>query len=503
MGNLASVPVGWVIVPASIIAAGATYAVGANDAANALGTSVGARSLSLRSAIALGAVMEFLGIVALGAVVGSTLRSGIIDPFAFTDPRYYVVGMFSVLCAAFSWLLVATLLGLPVSTTHTIVAGIASFGLFEVGTAALNVNSVVIISISWIVSPLLGFAVALVLYLVLNWVIVRRHELTSDAAGIRRWVDWLFPVCAAGTLGFMTVTVLLAIHKSTKSVPLPVMVVLPVVIAAIAGVLTWFVLLPYWYNHKDSCAPLAARFLNWGDAEVIEGPLTVPPVEETTEDQEQTSESALIVAATATQIESAIFEARQLFTSLMVATAAIVAFSHAANDISNSVAPLLVWYAFCLCVDSFLSCNLCSYEWVTVQSLDPEFRGPFWLYIIAGVFLVLGLATLGFIVMRTIGEKVTKLNPMAGFVAQLSASIVIIICTVFGLPISTTHCVVGAVFGIGVASRQGVQWKMLVRIVLGWLVTIIIGAGLTLVFYAPLRLTIAPNVTTANSTAVL
>lgn len=136
--------------------------------------------------------------------------------------------------------------------------------------------------------------------------------------------------------------------------------------------------------------------------------------------------------------------------------------------------------------------NICSYEWVTSQTLDAAYQGPVWMYIVAGVFLVLGLVTLGFIVMRTVGEKVAKLNPMAGFVAQLSASVVIVICTVFGLPISTTHCIVGAVFGIGVASRQPVQWKMLARIVAGWLVTIAVGAGLTLAFYAPLRLTVTP-----------
>ncbi len=246
MGNLASIPLGWVIVPASLLAAGATYAVGANDAANALGTSVGAGSLSLRSAIVLGASMEFLGIVALGAVVGSTLRGGIVDLAAFGDPQYYVLGMLCVLCSAFVWLLLATLLGLPVSTTHTIVAGIAAFGLFEVGPAALNVDSVVVIAVSWVVSPIAGFVAALVFYALLSWAIVTRHRARGDASGIRRWADWLFPVCAAATLGFMTLTVLLAVEKSTRSVPLAVMVAVPVAVAALAGVLTGLVLLPYW-----------------------------------------------------------------------------------------------------------------------------------------------------------------------------------------------------------------------------------------------------------------
>ncbi len=208
--------------------------------------------------------------------------------------------------------------------------------------------------------------------------------------------------------------------------------------------------------------------------------------EEVSVDRES-MEKQLIVVSTPQQLAQAAERARRLFVSLMVVTAAIVAFSHAANDISNSVAPFLVCF-----------------EWVTTQSIDPSFKGPFWLYVVAGVFLVLGLVCLGFIVMRTIGEKVTKLNPLAGFVAQLSASAVIVICTVFGLPISTTHCIVGAVFGIGVASRQPVQWRLLGRIVLGWLVTIVVGAGLTLAFYAPLRLTVSPvNATAVNATLAL
>ena len=379
------------------------------------------------------------------------------------------------------------------STTHTIVAGIAAFGLFEVGVAALQVQSVVIIAVSWVVSPVSGFVAALLLYLLLEWALVRRHVAREDAAGLRRWADWLFPLCTAATLGFMTVTVLLAVQKSAGGVPLAVLIVVPLAVAAAAGAAVWLLLLPLWHAHHQTWGPRAARVLHWGEppeppraAEEEAAAATSSSAstqdEEVSQDREA-GEKKLIVASTPRQLAEATHEAQRLFVSLMVVTAAIVAFSHAANDISNSVAPFLV----CL-------------EWVTTQSVDPAFRGPFWLYVLAGVFLVLGLVCLGFMVMRTIGEKVTKLNPLAGFVAQLSASAVIVICTVFGMPISTTHCIVGAVFGISVASRQPVQWRVLGRILLGWLVTIAVGAGLTLAFYAPLRLTIAPNATLVNAT---
>ncbi len=154
--NLRRMSVSWVIIPSSIVACGATYAVGANDAANALGTAYGSKTLSMRSALILGSVCEFLGILALGSIVSSTLRTGIIDVSSMSAPLF-VIGMFSALCAAFVWLLFATLFGFPVSTTHTIVAGIFAFGVFEAGIAAINTISVVLISVSWIVSPLAGF----------------------------------------------------------------------------------------------------------------------------------------------------------------------------------------------------------------------------------------------------------------------------------------------------------------------------------------------------------
>lgn len=171
---------------------------------------------------------------------------------------------------------------------------------------------------------------------------------------------------------------------------------------------------------------------------------------------------------------------QSLFESLLVATAALVAFAHSANDIANSVC----------------------FEYATTQSLDVNYHAPFWLFLVAGVVLCLGLLTLGFVVMRTIGEKITKLQPMAGFCAQLAGSVVVITATLIGLPVSTTHVIVGAVTGVGVSvdGIRAISLGTIGKILIGWLVTICIGAGLTLAFYAPLRLTIVVNATITNAT---
>lgn len=518
MGSISSIPLGWTLVPGAIIAAGATFAVGANDVGNALGTSLGSRALSLRSAIILGGFMEFLGIVSLGQLVGGTLKAGIVDPEAFSNPQYYVVGMFSVLAAAFVWLLAATLLGLPVSTTHTIVAGIFAFGVFEIGASAVNVNSVISISISWIASPLSGFVAAYLLYWLLHHLVIARPTARQDASAVRKWVDLLFPILAGATCGFMVLLVLIGVRKAAGDngiIPVWVLAVIPVVLAVLAWALTFWVLLPRWYQTRDVWAPRIRKVLLWGDT-AVQPPDEIRPVDETDGESSELegrgeAEIVRIMASPSRSIEAAILDSDSLFVSLMVMTAALVAFAHSANDIANSVAPFMVIY-----------------EWYTTQELNASFNGPTWyvvgafscaffcwflhplhliiiiitpnrIYIVSGLFLVLGLVCLGYIVMRTIGEKVTKLSHMAGFVAQLSASLVVIIATLLGLPISTTHTIVGAITGVGAAvSFRNIQWMNIGKICLGWIFTILIGAGLTLAFYAPLRLTVHTNTTRSN-----
>jgi phosphate/sulfate permease len=239
------------------------------------------------------------------------------------------------------------------------VAGIAAFGLFEIGTAALQVRSVVVIGISWIVSPISGFLAALLLHLLLDWALLRRHTARGDSAGVGRWTGRIFPLCAAATLGFMALTVLLAVQKSAGGVPLAVMITLPLAVAAGAGVAVWLWLLPLWQAHQEEWGPRVARVLHWGESPeteaVAEEPAGATTVQE--RDKAETGESDLLVRATPEQLAAAAGAAQRLFVSLMVVTAAIVAFSHAANDISNSVAPFLVCY-----------------EWVAAQSVDPDVK---------------------------------------------------------------------------------------------------------------------------------
>lgn len=145
------------------------FNIGANDVANAMGTSVGAGSLTLGGAVALSAVFSFLGAVLAGSYVTETIRKGIINPAYFAQtPDLLVSGMIAVLLGAGIWITIATYLGLPVSTTHSVVGALIGFGLIGAGVKGINWKTVLIIISTWIISPVVGIPVAYFLFTVIK-----------------------------------------------------------------------------------------------------------------------------------------------------------------------------------------------------------------------------------------------------------------------------------------------------------------------------------------------
>ena len=130
--------------------------IGANDVANAMGTSVGSGALTLRQAVMIAAVLEFAGAFLFGSHVSETIQSGIVDSAVFKDPFIVVYGMLASLLSAGIWLQVASYYGWPVSTTHTIVGAVVGFGIVAGGIDAIYWENVTFIATSWILSPLVG-----------------------------------------------------------------------------------------------------------------------------------------------------------------------------------------------------------------------------------------------------------------------------------------------------------------------------------------------------------
>ena len=395
--------------------------IGANDVANAMGTSVGSRALTLRQAVLVAAIFELAGAVLVGAHVTETVRKGIVSPAAFgADSHVYVYGMLAALIASSLWLHLSTRMGLPVSTTHSIVGAVAGFGLVAGGFGVVSWGKMVQIVLSWFTSPFLGGLLGYLLFLVVGRVIL-------DAESPVRRARHLGPLFV-----FLTVfvVVLSILYKGLKNLKLDLPLGQASALAAAAGIA--FALLAAGPIH---------RFLKDKESRELG-------------DQYQ-------------QVE-------RIFRYLQIMTAASVAFAHGSNDVANAVGPLAG-------ITNALREG-------TVQAKAPV---PLWVLTMGGVGIVVGLATWGYRVIYTIGSRITELTPTRGFSAELAAATTILVGSRLGMPISTTHVLVGAVVGVGFArGMAALNLRVLRDIFSSWLLTVPITAVLTAGIFLAIRYTV-------------
>jgi PiT family inorganic phosphate transporter len=406
------------------IAAGLYMAwnIGANDVANAMGTSVGSGALTLRNALVIAAIFEFGGAVLVGSHVTDTIRSGIIDttlfepggPLGERGPMLLALGMFSALLASGIWLQLATRWGLPVSTTHSIVGAVAGFGFLSLGFSALQWGEIGTIVLSWVVSPLTGAAISWGMFLFVRRSILDR----SDPAGAaRRVAPWL--------VGLVGVILMLSfIFKALKNV-----------LSNPPLVLSWAVALGVGVLGAAGTAMLLRRQTN------------------TPADPYRYVE--------------------RVFGWLQITTAIFVAFAHGANDVANAVGPLAAVV------------TIIGSGFATLPHTAPV---PLWVLVLGGVGIVIGLATWGYKVIATVGTQITEMTPSRGFSAEFGAATTVLVASRLGLPVSTTHTLVGAVIGVGLAQGMGaINLGVIGRIVNSWVATIPAAAGLSMVIFLVLR----------------
>lgn len=387
--------------------------IGANDVANAMGTSVGAKSLTFRQAVLVAAVAEFIGAVFVGGHVSDTVRKGMVDPNIFSDmPLHLVYGMISALVAASIWLHIASSLGWPVSTTHSIVGAVVGFGFIAGGADAVNWGKVGSVVMSWIVSPLMG---GLVAYGVFRF--ITKHILDTQN-----------PVA-----------------QSKKLVPFMVFVVF--VILAISMVYKGLKNLKLHLGFQDA---LTISLIVGSIAFVI-AKILVQKVKEVSPDN----------------INQQFASTEHIFKFLQVITAFYVAFAHGANDVANAVGPLAA-------VASILETG----------TVEMKVQMPMWILTMGGTCIVIGLLIWGMRVMETVGKKITEITPSRGFSAEFAAATVVLVCSKMGLPISTTHTLVGSVIGVGMArGLASLNLGIIKKIVVSWFATVPFTAVLAMLFY--------------------
>ena len=390
------------------------WGIGANDVANAMGTSVGARALTLAQAILVACVFEFAGAYLAGGEVTSTIRKGIIDPSILADtPELLVYGMLSALLAAGTWLLIASYNGWPVSTTHSIVGAIVGFAAVGISVDAVSWSKVTSIVSSWVVSPLMAGTISFMIFRSVHHLILNTDDPFNNA---KKYVPgYMFLV------GFVLSAVTLL--KGLKHIGLD---------------LSFFESLQYSILIGLGIAFIGSRFLKKINNNKEErGDVVFDGVE-------------------------------RVFAILMVFTACAMAFAHGSNDVANAVGPLAAIVS-------------------VVQSggeIAAKSVMPWWILLVGGIGIISGLAMLGYKVIETIGKNITELTPSRGFAAELAAATTVVLASGTGLPISTTHTLVGAVLGVGLArGLSAIDLSVVGRIILSWIVTLPVGAGLSILFF--------------------
>ncbi|HSP57142.1 MAG TPA: inorganic phosphate transporter [Halomonas sp.] len=394
------------------------WGVGANDVANAMGTSVGSRAITIKQAIMIAVVFEFLGAWLAGGEVTDTVRKGIIDPALLEDdPQLLVYGMLAALLAAATWLLVASMKGWPVSTTHSIVGAIVGFAVAGLGAATVDWGAVGTIAASWVVSPLLSGTIAFMLFRSVQHLI---FEAKDPFAAAKRYVPmYIFLV------GFVVVMVTLT--KGLKHVGLEFGFGLSLLLSVLAGVMIMG--LGILMERRVKASNRQTDHFGYSGVE-------------------------------------------RVFGVLMIFTACAMAFAHGSNDVANAVGPLAA------IIDVVGSGG----------EVDGAALVPWWVLLLGGGGIVVGLVTYGHKVIATVGTGITELTPSRGFAATLAAATTVVLASGTGLPISTTHTLVGAVLGVGLArGMAALNLRVIGTIVMSWLITLPAGAGLSILFFFMLK----------------
>ena len=432
--------------------------IGANDVSNAMGTSVGSGALTLFKAVIIAGVLEFCGAFFLGGNVSKTMQQGIVNPdFFANDPKTLLYGMISALIATALWLQVASYFGWPVSTTHAIVGALLGFGALIGGVHTVQWGEVGKIALSWVISPASS---GLFAYLIFSTLQRKVLFAMNPIQATKK----LIPVLTFIVLFVFTLSVLMnglgSFHLTiTSKETLLIGVGVGAIGAAISTIFVKKVPLPQHQilspNTSQQLFSLnkairhlkRAMLTSKGERREKLGEITKDVAAHTKEVQENSKFYK-------TNSDYQIVE--KMFASLQILSASYVAFAHGANDVANAIGPLAA------ALDIIKKGNL------SLQSTVPS-----WLLALGGVGIVVGLATWGWRVMETIGKKITELTPTRGFSAEFGAAITILIASKFGLPISTTHCIVGAVLGVGLARGiSALNLRMLRDIALSWIITI-------------------------------
>jgi len=469
------------------------FNIGGNDVANSFGTSVGSGTLSIAQALCIAAVFEASGAVIAGGEVTSTIRSGIIDLSKIdVHPRDFIYVMMSALFAAGAWLLFASRKGLPVSTTHAIIGGIVGSGLTlgallnTAETSALWLvqwDKIGKIAISWVLSPILGGVISFgIFWLIKHYILdynryaqIKIDRIKREKKSLRKLhkktfetLDDIQKIAYAEALNHDIYAMRdpdfdpseldseyykKVIELDAKKEKLKSHKALEYGIPAVAGIGAFVISAMLIFKGLHNLNFGLTNFYNY----LIIGMSTL------------ITWLLMFIFAKTLRRSNLNKSAFLMFSWLQVLTASGFAFSHGSNDIANAVGP------FAAIIDT-----------MATNSINPSTPVPQQIMIMFAVALIAGLWFIGKEVIATVGTNLTKIHPASGFSAELASAVVVMAASVLGLPISSTHVLIGAILGIGLVNHS-TNWSLMKPIGLAWIITLPVSALLSAFAFVLLR----------------
>jgi len=451
--------------------------IGANDVANAMGTSVGSGALTLRGAVILASILEFSGAFFFGSHVSKTMQSGIINADLFAnDPRILVYGMLAALAAAGLWLQIASYYGWPVSTTHSIVGAIVGFGAVVGGLEAIYWKKVAFIISSWILSPILGGILG---YYIFSMLRKKIFYALNPLEAARRLTPYIVFVV-------VSVLALVLVFEGLRNLHFDLSLMqkgfLTLGMALLGAGISYLLVRRIAPQRQTVLAPVSSSYGEDVTHSLERARKHLQKVSTSTSGELQYHVGLLVeevkgIEQTIQQKSevninrSEYLKVEKIFGYLQIMSACMMAFAHGANDVANAIGPLSAAVAI-----------------LTTGIYAVDAPVPTWALALGGVGIVIGLATWGWRVIETIGKKITELTPSRGFAAEFGAATTIVLASRLGMPISTTHTLVGAVLGVGFArGLEAVNLTTTRDIIISWLVTVPLGAIIAIVLFYPIR----------------
>ena len=477
-----------------------SFAVGANDAANSWGAPVGAGTVSLGVAFFLGSIMEILGSVYLSEEVVSTVAGdksvvkmelykseNITECTNFMEhketllnERVLMLGLVTSMIASQLWQMIATYLACPVSGTHTIISALMGFTLVEKGAEGLNVGSlesgsgIFKVLHGLVISPLLSLIMSFILYFLLYKFAVKKRDPRKILSKLF-YSFCVFLIVMAVTFTFTNMLKFESLKVEGKIMNKKVFsLILGTLVGFLCSCLFFFFIIPELLKMRGDLRITFQIFSKKKEEKEMSEHFELVARGEESKSKRKTSNND----------EDESDDVKRIFRPLQVLAACFGALTHGSNDVGNCIGPLVtIWYL---------------YKTPINYSTDTPLYG---ILLWGGIGISLGLVCFGKRVIVTIGSKISQITPSLGFTVVLTASIVVMVCSLTGIPTSTTHCQVMGVVGAGLAKgwvdkgafRDGLEtinFSLIGHIALAWISTIPFAFTLSAILYAVVRVII-------------